>query len=55
MAAPGGLAARRAAERLKELRSTPDNKRCWDCEALGTTYYVPAYGIYVCTTCSGFQ
>jgi hypothetical protein len=46
---------KRAAERLKELRQLPDNKRCFDCESLGTTYYVPQFSVFVCTDCSGFQ
>lgn len=49
------FASRKAADRLKELRNTPDNKRCFDCEALGTTYYLPSFSVFVCTTCSGFQ
>jgi hypothetical protein len=53
--AMAAFAARKAADRLKELRALPDNKRCFDCESLGTTYYVPAFGVFVCTACSGFQ
>ena len=49
------MQARRTAERLKELRNQADNKRCFDCEAVGSTYYLPQFGIFVCTTCSGFQ
>lgn len=49
------IAAKRAAERLKAIRTTADNKRCFDCEALGTTYYLPQFSVFVCTTCSGFQ
>jgi hypothetical protein len=49
------FAARRSAERLKELRGLPDNKRCFDCESLGTTYYLPQFSVFVCTACSGSQ
>ncbi len=47
--------SKKLAERLKELRLTPDNKRCFDCQSLGTTYYIPQFSVFVCTTCSGVQ
>jgi hypothetical protein len=96
-----GLAARKCASQVAELRALADNKRCFNCEALvrrsafkcyvknhkdsrrtgcpaqrnpngkrasagrrhhhmplasqGTTYYVPALSIFVCTPCSGIQ
>ena len=33
----------------------PVPQRCFDCESLGTTYYLPQFSVFVCTTCSGFQ
>ena len=47
--------AKRAAAELARLRQMPANKRCFDCESLGTTYVLPQYSLWVCTTCSGFQ
>jgi hypothetical protein len=49
------LQARRAASELARLRQLPANKRCFDCESLGTTYYLPQFSVFVCTACSGFQ
>lgn len=46
---------RRIESVMKELRGLPENKRCFHCESLGTTYCVPAFSIFVCTTCSGIQ
>eukprot|EP00878_Enallax_costatus_P021129 GHUV01022362.1.p1 GENE.GHUV01022362.1~~GHUV01022362.1.p1 ORF type:complete len:252 (+),score=68.62 GHUV01022362.1:111-866(+) len=50
-----GLLAKRLAQQVTELRSNPDNKRCFNCESLGTTYYVPQFSIFVCTSCSGIH
>jgi hypothetical protein len=44
---------KKLAAQVAELRALPDNKRCWDCETLGTTYYVPQLSIFVCMQCSG--
>lgn len=55
MARPMPLASKRMENLIKELRSLPDNKRCFNCDSLGTTYCVPAFSIFVCTTCSGIQ
>ncbi|WIA37933.1 hypothetical protein OEZ86_001310 [Tetradesmus obliquus] len=49
------LAAKKLAKEVAELRASPDNKRCFNCESLGTTYYVPQYSIFVCTQCSGIH
>jgi len=31
------------------------NKKCFDCGEKGPSYVVPKIGIFVCTTCAGFQ
>jgi hypothetical protein len=51
----GKPGAKRVEHLLKELRSLPANKRCFHCDALGTTYICPQFAIFVCTTCSGAQ
>lgn len=38
---------------LRALQKLPDNKKCFNCDALGTTYIVPQFAIFVCTDCSG--
>lgn len=38
---------------LRGLQKLPDNKKCFNCDALGTTYVVPQFAIFVCTDCSG--
>lgn len=40
-------------KQLKALHKQVDNRRCFNCESLGTTYVVPQYRIFVCTSCSG--
>ncbi|GAX75253.1 hypothetical protein CEUSTIGMA_g2698.t1 [Chlamydomonas eustigma] len=37
--------------RLRTLQK--NNKSCFNCTTLGTSYVVPAYGIFVCMECSG--
>eukprot|EP00879_Flechtneria_rotunda_P009785 GHRR01010235.1.p1 GENE.GHRR01010235.1~~GHRR01010235.1.p1 ORF type:complete len:141 (+),score=25.00 GHRR01010235.1:58-480(+) len=49
------LLARKLGQQVVEIRSLPDNKRCFNCETLGTTYYVPQFSIFVCTQCSGIH
>eukprot|EP00877_Chromochloris_zofingiensis_P004482 jgi/Chrzof1/14034/Cz08g22020.t1 len=48
-------AKQRTDKTLKDLRNLPDNKRCFNCESLGTTYYVPQFSMFVCTQCSGIH
>lgn len=38
---------------LKALHKLPENKRCFNCNHLGTTYVVPQFNVFVCTECSG--
>ena len=40
---------------LRALQKQQDNKRCFNCDSLGTTYTVPQFNIFVCTDCSGVQ
>lgn len=35
------------------LQSDPENKRCVDCHARSPQYVVCAFGVFVCTRCSG--
>ena len=40
---------------IDKLRKLSENKKCFDCNELGTTYIVMDYGIFVCPGCSGIH
>jgi Arf-GAP domain and FG repeat-containing protein 1 len=40
-------------KRLRELVSSPDNKKCAECRSRGPTYADMTVNSFVCTTCSG--
>ena len=40
---------------LQELRKIASNKKCFDCNQVGTTYAAPELGIFLCSICGGIH
>lgn len=38
---------------LREMTSSPANRKCFDCDQRGPTYANMTVGSFVCTSCSG--